>query len=225
MMNPVRLLLYAFFETAISRRDPDCFFHGVVQCDQCSCTIHSVLKSAVLLLSLVPLTFAAQPVIENERVAVFDTTTALPPAEHDFVTVSLTHKGTASLGKKGEVPNKAGEHAIVIVLKDHAVPPLANTTGYPLAFPRPHVVKLYETDKVLVWSYHWNPGEPTPMHFHDKDVVVVYEEPTALTSTTPDGKKTVNEYKDGEVRFNLRNRTHTELLVRGGGSAVMTELK
>lgn len=184
-----------------------------------------MLKSTVLLLSVLPLAFAAAPIIDNERVTVFDTTAALPAAQFDFVTVPLTHKGTAALGKKGEIPDKAGEHAIVILLKDHAVPPLANTTGYPPAFPRPHVVKLHETDKVLVWSYHWTPGEPTPMHFHDKDVVVVYEEPTALTSTTPDGKKTVNEYKDGEVRFNLRDRTHTELLVRGGGSAVMTELK
>lgn len=184
-----------------------------------------MLKSVLLPALLASFAYAAQPIIDNERVTVFDTTAALPAAEHDFVTVSLAHKGTATLGKKGEIPDKAGEHAIVILLKDHPVAPLANSTGYPPAFPRPHVVKLYETGKVLVWSYHWNPGEPTPMHFHDKDVVVVYEEPTALSSTTPDGKKTINEYKDGEVRFNLRDRTHTELLVRGGGSAVMTELK
>jgi len=184
-----------------------------------------VLKPVLIFLSVASIGFAAQPIVDNDRVTVIDTTTALPAAASDFVTVSLTHKGTATLGKKGDIPDKTGEHAIVILLKDHPVPPLANKTGYPLAFPRPHVVKLHETDKVLVWSYHWKPGEPTPMHFHDKDVVVVYEEPTALTSTTPDGKKTVNEYKDGEVRFNLRDRTHTELLVRGTGSAVMTELK
>ena len=103
--------------------------------------------------------------------------------------------------------------------------PLPNTTGYPNAFPRPHVKKLLENERVIVWSYHWNPGEPTPMHFHDKDVVVVYEEDTALKSTAPDGKSVVNEYKDGQVKFNLRDRTHTELLIRGTGSAVMTELK
>jgi hypothetical protein len=146
-------------------------------------------------------------------------------AEHDFVAVSLTRKGTAVFGRKGETAGKAGERTIVIELKDHAVPPLANTTGYPNAFPRPHVEKLLENDRVVVWSYHWTPGEPTPMHFHDKDVVVVYEEPTALKSTTPDGKSVVNEYPEFAVRFNLRDRTHTEMLVRGSGSAVMTELK
>ena len=168
---------------------------------------------------------AAQPIIDNERVTVWDTTSPLPPAEHDFVAVSLTKKGTAVLGRKGEVPGKEGARTIVIELKDHPVAPLPNKSGYPNAFPRPHVKKLFENDRVIVWSYRWNPGEPTPMHFHDKDVVVVYEEDTALKSTTPDGTSVLNEYKDGQTKFNLRDRTHTETLVRGTGSAVMTELK
>jgi len=29
----------------------------------------------------------------------------------------------------------------------------------------------------IVWRYRWNLGEPTPVHFHDKDVVVVYSGP------------------------------------------------
>lgn len=183
------------------------------------------MLKTVLLLSVASLSFAAQPIIDNERVTVWDTTSPLPLAGHDFVAVSLTKKGTAMLGHKGDTPGKAGERTIVIELKDHPVPPLPNKTGYPNAFPRPRVKKLIENDRVIVWSYHWNPGEPTPMHFHDKDVVVVYEEDTALKSTTPDGKSVVNEYKDGQVKFNLRDRTHTELLIRGTGSAVMTELK
>jgi hypothetical protein len=132
-----------------------------------------VLKTA-LLLCVASLSFAAQPIIDNERVTVWDTTSPLPPAERDFVAVSLTRKGTAVLGHKGDTPGKAGERTIVIELKDHPVAPLPNKTGYPNAFPRPHVKKLLENDRVVVWSYHWNPGEPTPMHFHDKDVVVVY---------------------------------------------------
>ncbi|HSY56259.1 MAG TPA: hypothetical protein VK834_07410, partial [Bradyrhizobium sp.] len=71
----------------------------------------------------------------------------------------------------------------------------------------------------------WNLGEPTPMHFHDKDVVVVYLEDSALQSTEPNGKIVVNEYKSGDIRFNKRDRIHTELLVRDAASAVITELK
>jgi hypothetical protein len=186
-----------------------------------------VLKTALFVLALC---FAAgsegaQPIIDNERVTVWDVTSQLPASEHDFVAVSLSKKGTAVFGRKGDTPGEEGSRTVVIELKDHRLAPLSNKSGYPNAFPRPHVRKLFENARVIVWSYRWNPGEATPMHFHDKDVVVVYEEDTALKSTTPDGKSVVNEYKAGDIRFNRRDRTHTELLARGTGSAVMTELK
>ncbi len=103
--------------------------------------------------------------------------------------------------------------------------PLANKSKYPLAFPRPGVKKLLENDRVIVWDYTWTPGVATPMHFHDKDVVVFYQEDGDLQSTTPSGEKTVNQYKPGMIRFNLRDRIHTETLVRGKQRALITELK
>jgi len=129
----------------------------------------------------------------------------------------FAHKGISKLNP--------GERTVVIELKNHTVAPIENKSGYPLAFPRPRVKKVLENDRIIVWSYAWKPGEPTPMHFHDKDVVVVYMEDTALKSTTPDGKSTVNEYSAFQTKFNLRDRTHSELLTRGTGSAIMTELK
>ena len=177
----------------------------------------------------------SKSVIDNERVTVRDVTWAKgqvnPVRGHDRDVVTMwiagpkagqtffTPKGHE--GKGGEV----GGRSLEIELKDNPVPPIENKTGYPLAFPRPHVKKLLENDRVIVWSYRWNPGEPTPMHFHDKDVVVVYLEDTALTSTKPDGDKTLNEYKAFDIRFNKRDRTHTEQLAHGTGSAMMLELK
>ena len=128
-------------------------------------------------------------------------------------------------GHAGETAGANGARTVVIDLKNHPVPPLANNSGYPNAYPRPHIEKILENDRVIVWRYRWNLGEPTPMHFHDKDVVVVYMEDTALKSTSPDGKVVINEYKSGQTKFNLRDRTHSELLIRGTGSAVMVELK
>jgi hypothetical protein len=180
---------------------------------------------AAVALSLAAFGYGAEPVLDNERVTVWDTTQALPPAQHDFVAVSLLHKGTAYFGHQGEAPAKSGVRTVVVELKDHALPPLANTSGYPLAFPRPHARKLLENEKVVVWDYIWRPHDPSPMHFHDKDTLVVYEATGALQSTTPDGKATVNENKFGDIRFNRRDRTHTELLLRGRGHAVITELK
>jgi hypothetical protein len=180
---------------------------------------------AVLALGVAAWSWGAEPVIDNDRVTVWDTTQPLPPAQHDFVAVSLSRKGTAYFGHSGSSPGKAGVRMVVIEIKDHALPPLANSTGYPLAFPRPYARKLLENATVVVWDYTWRPHEPTPMHFHDKDALVVYEATGALQSTTPDGKSTVNEFKFGDIRFNGRDRTHTELLINGIQHAVITELK
>jgi len=168
---------------------------------------------------------AAAPLIDNERVTVWDTNAPLPPAAHDFIVVPLTAPGTALFGRQGDIAGQNGARTLVIELKDHAPSVLRNTSGLPNAFPRPHAVKLFENERVVVWSYRWNPDEPTPMHVHDKDAVVVYEEDCELLSTAPDGKKVINRYRFGEVRYNPRGRIHSELLASFGASAVITELK
>jgi hypothetical protein len=179
----------------------------------------------IFALGVAAASYAAQPVLDNERVMVWDTTSRLPPAQHDFVAVSLSHKGTAIFGHTGEVAGKIGARTVVIELKDHPLPSIANTSGYPLAFPRPNAKKLLENDKVVVWDNVWHPGKPTPMHFHDKDALVVYEATGALQSTSADGKKVVGDYQYGQIRFSPRDHTHSEVLVAGRGRAVIIELK
>ena len=125
----------------------------------------------------------------------------------------------------GETAGSPGVRTVIIDLKNHPEPPLVNSSGYPNAFPRPHVDKLFENDRVVVWHYRWFLNEPTPVHFHDKDVVVTYLEDSALQSTEPNGKVVLNEYKSGDIRFNRGNRVHSELVVRGSASAVLMELK
>jgi hypothetical protein len=192
-----------------------------------TCTISRMLKTVlgIVALSFTALSYGAEPALDNERVTVWDATGVMRPAQHDFVAVSLSKKGNAHFGHKGDTPGRAGERTVIVELKDHAVPPIANTSGYPLAFPRPHATKLLENDKVIVWDYQWQPHEPSPMHFHDKDALVVFEETGSLQSATPDGKSVANEYKFGDIRFNRRDRTHTELLLGGQEHAVITELK
>jgi hypothetical protein len=176
-------------------------------------------------LGIASLSHGTEPVLDNERVTVWDTMTPLPTMQHDFVAVSLSQKGTAVFGHKGDAAGKAGMRTVVIELKDPPRGPIANNSGYPLAFPRRYATKLLENDRVVVWDNVWHPGKPTPMHFHDKDALVVYEAAGALQSTSPDGKQVVSEYGFAQVRFSPRDRSHTELLVRGHGHAVITELK
>ncbi|MCU1221711.1 MAG: hypothetical protein JWN42_2908 [Candidatus Angelobacter sp.] len=165
---------------------------------------------------------AQKPIIENDRVAVLDVTDSAAAQPTDAVVVSLN--GNAAFVPKGTAPKIDGR-SMVINLKDHSAPAYTNTTKYPLAFPRPGSKKVLENDRVIVWDYAWTPDVATPMHFHDKDVVVVFLYDGDLKSTTPDGKDTVNEYKPGTTRFNLGGRTHTETLVRGKQRAIITELK
>ena len=84
---------------------------------------------------------------------------------------------------------------------------------------------MLDNSRVQVWDFSWTPGKSTPMHFHDKDVVVVYLDNGDLSSTTLDGKTAVNSYVFGQAKFNPRNRTHSELLVKGSQRVIAIELK
>ena len=176
-----------------------------------------------------PQSGSLRPAIDNERVTVWSlkaSNSEISTQMRACVFIRLMPLVVAYFPKcsaEGWDPGPAG--AVVIELKDHPVPPLVNASGFPNAFPRPGVTKRLENDKVLVWDYTWTTGVPTPMHFHDKDVVVVYLENGALKSTTPDRQSVVNELSRGLIRFNARDRIHTEELVKGKSRAIITELK
>jgi hypothetical protein len=131
-------------------------------------------------------------------------------------------KGTAHIE---EVTSEKPRHAIVIDLKDAKVSRLENKSGYPLAFPRDGAKIVLENERVIVWDYTWTLNKPTPMHFHDKDVVVVFMAEGQLNSMTPDGKTTPQQISYGLARFNARDRTHSEELVKGSARAMIFELK
>jgi hypothetical protein len=196
----------------------------------------------------------AKQLIDNQRVTVWEDTRAKgkPTAMHrhrfDMVgidladaTVKVTNQqgvttnsaprlGHAFFVRKGvteiqEGTSETPRHAILIDLKDVVVPPLPNRSGYADAFPREGARKLLDNERVVVWDYAWTPGKPTAMHFHDKDVLVVYLGTGDLSSTTPDGQTTVNSYVFGQAKFNPRDRTHSELLVKGAQRVIAVELK
>jgi hypothetical protein len=165
---------------------------------------------------------ALKPVLQNDRVTVWDLTDLTTARPVDAVVLSLS--GSASFLPKGATARIAGR-SIVIDLKDHPVTPIANTSGYPLAYPRSGAKKLLENERVIVWDYSWTPGVATPMHFHDKDMVLVFLGDGDLRSTGPDGQVVVFQNSFGKVNFGPRGRTHSETLIRGTQRAIVTELK
>jgi hypothetical protein len=169
---------------------------------------------------------APKTLLDNDRVVVRDLIGPATAEPLDSIIVSLSGptSGTAVFLSKGETPKINGRY-IVVGLKDHPSPPIANTSGYPLAFPRSGAKKILENEKVIVWDNTWVPGEAAPMHFHDKDTVAVYLEDGDVKSTSLDGKVTVNPHTAGTASFNRGNRTHTEVLASGKQRAIITELK
>jgi hypothetical protein len=188
------------------------------------------------------------PVIDNERVTVRDVPLEPgkpgPTIEHagDYVILysqggrirtadgkTVTYpSGGAFFGHGGTTSDTATDgpaHEVVVDLKGAPSKTVPNTTGLPLAFPRPGSKKVLENEKVQVWNYAWQIGKPTAMHFHNTEVVVVYLGDGDIASTTPDGKTTTTHHNPGHIVFYAPNRTHTEELVKGEQSGIMLELK
>jgi hypothetical protein len=182
--------------------------------------IHFLLFCAMLFQAASPA--ASKPVIDNERVTVLEASSPAEAQPANAVIVSFS--GHVAFVRRGAAPKIDGR-SIIIDLKDNPVAPIPNPTSYQLAFPRPGSKKVLENDRVIVWDCTWELGVATPMHFHDKDVVVWFLEDGDLKSTTPDGKETLNQYTSGTIKFNKRDRTHTETLVHGKQRAIITELK
>jgi hypothetical protein len=177
-----------------------------------------------------------RPIVDNEQVRVWDLTwsrglpAAMDQQRYESLWISVSPEPGAVVHWEKGVTRQVGStgspaRMIVIDVKDHRVPPLVNRSGFPNAFERPGIQKAFENDRVVVWDYTWTLGQPTPMHFHDTDVVVVFLKAGSLQSTTPDGRSVVNKVTTGTTRFNLRDRVHTELLVEGESRAIITELK
>ena len=196
----------------------------------------------------------ARQLIDNERVAVWDVTwpkgkpTAMLQNKLDVVSVDLENAETRvsgakskpksfffKVGQAGFIPkgnsqleegtSDPSRHAIVVELKDVVVQPLTYNSAFPDAFPREGAFKLLNNKRVTVWDYTWTKGVPTPMHFHTRDVVVVYLLSGEVRSSAIDGSITINKVEPGQARFNARNRTHTEELIKGASRAIVVELK
>jgi len=199
-------------------------------------------------------TQGTSPIIDNERVTIWETTlnpresVSMNHHDTDFATFFLSDgdlrvtdahgaskvtsqkKGDLVFTRKDteakeEVTSRNPIKTVFIELKDHLVSPLSNTTGYPLAFPRPGSKLVVENNRIVAWYYTWDIGVRTPMHYHDKDAVVLYLGDGLLKSVPLNGSSDVNEHKTGEVRFNRADRTHYEELEKGSLSAIIVELK
>ena len=139
-------------------------------------------------------------------------------------------KGDAVFQPRGVIHTEEattdGGRVIGVELKDAPPPPpLAIRPNLPPGFPRDGAARLIDNDRVTVWDFTWIPGRPVPMHFHDKDTVVVFVDGGKIRSADAEGRTTVAERKFGDVSLNARNRAHTEETIEGSPRAIVVELK
>jgi quercetin dioxygenase-like cupin family protein len=205
----------------------------------------------VLVLSVAPFEHA-KPLIQNEQVAVWEVAwpegQTSPQWDRDTLIVFVTggslavteadgrshvvshQSGDVEFVPKGDMSRRRGAsqqpvRTVVIQREGNSPPPLINSAGVRDAFDRPGIEKPFENEQLTAWRYTWEFGKPTPLHFHARDVVVVYLADGVLKSITPDGKSVLNPHSFGYTKFSPRGRTHYEELVQGKASAVMVELK
>lgn len=88
--------------------------------------------------------------------------------------------GSVRFESRGTVQQEEGlsenpSRAIVFQLKDVAPQPKpAVVDGIPGQFPRINTVKLFETDRIVVWDQVWVPNENIPNHLHYTQTVAVF---------------------------------------------------
>jgi quercetin dioxygenase-like cupin family protein len=210
--------------------------------------------AATVLGTLASATVHAAPLIDNERVTVWNVKLAKgesgPITPHDQDAVILFVEGGTirtrdGHGKSSVAARNFGDgifvpkgtdavetliaggpvHEVVIALKEHPVASMANTSPYPAAFPRAGAVKVFENSRVILRNYSWTPGRPTVMHIHDKDFVVAFRHDSSQKIVEPDGSSHINQVKAGDILFLRRGLTHSEGLETERQSAVYMELK
>jgi hypothetical protein len=196
----------------------------------------------------------AAPLIDNDRVTVWDVmltpgdSSPSTPRDLDAVVLIIeggsirTHDGQGHnhlsechFGEGRFVPRGADEidtligggpaHEVLIALKSRPGPSRATSPKYPDAFPRSGAVKLFENRRVILWNYSWAPGQPTPMHIHDKDFVVAFRYDSSQVIVEPGGASHINRIKAGDILYLEHGLTHSEGTLSERQSAVYMELK
>jgi quercetin dioxygenase-like cupin family protein len=197
----------------------------------------------------------AAKIFENESVVVWDVTwkagVPTPMHQHRLEVVGVTlvpgtvrvtlpdgttrvgdldEVGAVSAGGKGLIHREEGtgavaRRAILIELKEARKTPLPPVEGVPPAWPREGATKVLENDRVVVWDYEFRVGRAIPLHFHDKDTVVVELAPGVTRSVPKDGAPQETTWEGLRARFAPRGRIHSEEAVSGAPRAIAIEIK
>jgi uncharacterized RmlC-like cupin family protein len=171
-------------------------------------------------------------ILENERVAIWkigaDARQSPPARQPRFpaVLISLVDGAVRFIDATdtSTIRPESGQ-AVLIELKDHLVTPLEAPVTIARAFPRQGAKQIVDNNRVNVWDVTWTKGMKTSVHFHDKDVVVLYLTSGTVRSIPLNGEPTAVPRSSGEAVFLPRGRTHVEECIDGPRRDIIVELK
>jgi uncharacterized RmlC-like cupin family protein len=171
-------------------------------------------------------------ILENERVAIWkigaDARQSPPARQPRFpaVLISLVDGAVRFIDATdtSTIRPESGQ-AVLIELKDHLVTPLEAPGTIARAFPRQGAKQIVDNNRVNVWDVTWTKGMKTSVHFHDKDVVVLYLTSGTVRSIPLNGEPTAVPRSSGEAVFLPRGRTHVEECIDGPRRDIIVELK
>jgi quercetin dioxygenase-like cupin family protein len=197
----------------------------------------------------------ATKVLENESVVVWDVTWAkgkpTPMHRHVLgvvgvtlvpgtVRVTLPDKstresekdtmGAVSAGGEGMIHMEEGtsdtpRRAILIEIKGASKDSIPQPQGVEPAWPREGASKVFENDEAVVWDYRFQKDRAIPLHFHDRDTVVVELEPGVTRGIPQDGAPQETTWQGMRARFAPRGRVHREEVVSGSPRGIIVEIK
>jgi hypothetical protein len=138
--------------------------------------------------------------------------------------------GAVSAGGKGMIHMEEGtsdtpRRAILIEIKGASKDPVPAPAGVEPAWPREGASKVFENDEAIVWDYRFQKDRVIPLHFHDKDTVVVELEPGVTRSIPQDGAPQETAWQGMRARFAPRGRIHREEVVSGSPRGIIVEIK
>lgn len=167
-----------------------------------------------------------------DQVAVFRSDGAIKITRPDGRwSVEEERVGSVRFESKGTIVAEEGasdnpSRATIFQIKDSAPPKWPVTEGIPGQFPREGAVKLFETDRFIVWDYTWKTGMRTPLHLHYNRMAAVYLVGGKTRSTSGQNTR-VNVWVPGQI-VNITSplpAPHQEEQLEGEPRAIGVALK
>jgi hypothetical protein len=173
-----------------------------------------------------------------DQVSVFLTEGAIKVTRPDRAwSIEQERIGSVRFEAKGTVDAEEGvsdklSRAIVFQLKDVVPPKWPITEGIPGQLPREGAVKLFETDRIIVWDQIFRVGAPALLHLHYHEIAGVYLEggKTRVISEPVDGVPVpprINTWEPGRiVNITLPLKApHREEPLEGSPRVIYVQLK